>query len=51
MRQVLRFLVLVMAMAFGLPAHAQAPAAVKVGMYINDIQSIDLHSYSFVADV
>lgn len=27
------------------------PAEVKVGMYINDIQSIDLHSYSFVADV
>jgi hypothetical protein len=28
-----------------------APAQVKIGMYINDIQSIDLHSYSFVADV
>lgn len=27
------------------------PAEVKVGMYINDIQSIDLHGYSFVADV
>ncbi len=27
------------------------PADVKVGMYINDIQSIDLHGYSFVADV
>lgn len=38
------------------PAPAPAPAAtgpaeVKVGMYINDIQSIDLHNYSFVADV
>ena len=28
-----------------------APAEVKVGMYINDIQQIDLHEYSFVADV
>ncbi len=28
-----------------------APAEVKVGMYINDIQQIDLHNYSFVADV
>ncbi len=28
-----------------------APAEVKVGMYINDIQQIDLHDYSFVADV
>ncbi|MFT3722828.1 MAG: hypothetical protein QM773_04505 [Hyphomonadaceae bacterium] len=27
------------------------PADVKIGMYINDIQSIDLHAYSFVADV
>ncbi len=27
------------------------PAEVKVGIYINDIQSIDLHAYSFVADV
>lgn len=27
------------------------PAEVKIGMYINDIQSIDLHAYSFVADV
>lgn len=33
------------------PAPASGPAEVKVGMYINDIQSIDLHSYSFVADV
>ena len=32
------------------PAHS-GPAEVKVGMYINDIQSIDLHAYSFVADV
>jgi hypothetical protein len=39
-------------------APAEAPAAprsgpseVKIGMYINDIQSIDLASYSFVADV
>ena len=44
MRLVLRFVALAMAMAFGLPAHAQTPAEVKVGMYINDIQSIDLHS-------
>jgi hypothetical protein len=27
------------------------PAQVKIGLYINDIQSIDLHNYSFVADV
>jgi hypothetical protein len=26
-------------------------AEVKIGLYINDIQSIDLHSYSYVADV
>ncbi|MDP3496038.1 MAG: hypothetical protein Q8R82_23245, partial [Hyphomonadaceae bacterium] len=53
MRQVLRFLAFLFALAAGLPAHAQtqAPAEVKVGMYINDIQSIDLHNYSFVADV
>jgi hypothetical protein len=30
---------------------ASGPAEVKVGLYINDIQSIDLHNYSFVADV
>jgi len=28
-----------------------AKAEVRIGMYINDIQSIDLHGYSFVADV
>jgi hypothetical protein len=34
------------------PASSPAgPAEVKIGMYINDIQSIDLHNYSFVADV
>jgi hypothetical protein len=40
------------------PAPAASPveappgkAEVKVGLYINDIQSIDLHAYSFVADV
>jgi hypothetical protein len=27
------------------------PAQVKIGLYINDIQAIDLHNYSFVADV
>lgn len=30
---------------------SSGPAEVKVGMYINDIQSIDLHNYSFVGDV
>lgn len=33
---------------------APAPAGkaeVKIGLYVNDIQSIDLHNYSFVADV
>lgn len=40
------------------PAAATNPATpqpgraeVKIGVYINDIQSIDLHSYSFVADI
>jgi hypothetical protein len=34
------------------PAPAPAgKAEVKIGLYINDIQSIDLHNYSFVADV
>lgn len=33
------------------PSAPQGPAEVKVGLYINDIQSIDLHTYSFVADV
>jgi len=66
MQELLRFAMFVMALAFCLEplAHAQqpeiapaaaparaAPAEVKVGFYINDIQSIDLHNYSFVADV
>ena len=63
MQTVLRFLTVMMAAVFCLapmasaqdpapPAPvASAPAEVKVGMYVNDIQSIDLHSYSFVADV
>jgi hypothetical protein len=29
----------------------EGPAEVKIGLYINDIQAIDLHNYSFVADV
>jgi hypothetical protein len=36
------------------PTQPTAPAGkteVKIGLYVNDIQSIDLHSYSFVADV
>lgn len=36
------------------PVAAATPAGkaeVKIGMYINDIQQIDLHNYSFVADV
>src|SRR5689334_12623541 len=33
------------------PATPAAPAQVKIGLYINDIQAIDLHNYSFVADV
>ncbi len=33
------------------PVAPAGPAEVKVGLYINDIQSIDLHNYSFVADV
>ncbi len=36
------------------PASTSEPAGkaeVKLGMYINDIQQIDLHDYSFVADV
>jgi hypothetical protein len=33
------------------PAPPAGPSEVKVGLYINDIQSIDLHTYSFVADV
>jgi hypothetical protein len=33
------------------PAVRSGPAEVKIGLYINDIQSIDLHNYSFVADV
>ena len=33
------------------PLAPSGPAEVKIGMYINDIQSIDLASYSFVADV
>jgi hypothetical protein len=33
------------------PAPPAGKAEVKVGVYINDIQSIDLHSYSFVADI
>lgn len=33
------------------PAAPAGKAEVKIGMYINDIQSIDLHGYSFVADV
>jgi hypothetical protein len=33
------------------PAPPAGKAEVKVGVYINDIQSIDLHSYSYVADV
>jgi len=32
-------------------APAAGPAQVKIGLYINDIQAIDLHNYSFVADV
>lgn len=67
MQAVLRFLTLVLALCFApaalaqppveaptpvaAPAAPSGPAEVKVGMYINDIQSIDLHSYSFVADV
>ncbi len=56
MQALKRFLAVCVAMALSLlalPAFAQepAPAEVKVGMYINDIQSIDLHNYSFVADV
>ncbi|MDP3738368.1 MAG: hypothetical protein Q8R02_13315 [Hyphomonadaceae bacterium] len=33
-----------------LPA-STGPSTVKIGLYINDIQSIDLHNYSYVADV
>ena len=33
------------------PAAPAGPAQVKIGLYINDIQAIDLHNYSFVADV
>lgn len=33
------------------PATPAAPTPVKIGLYINDIQAIDLHNYSFVADV
>jgi hypothetical protein len=33
------------------PAAPAGKAEVKIGVYVNDIQSIDLHSYSFVADV
>jgi hypothetical protein len=33
------------------PAASTGKAEVKLGMYINDIQQIDLHDYSFVADV
>ncbi len=33
------------------PAPPAGPVEVKIGLYINDIQSIDLTSYSFVADV
>ena len=33
------------------PAAPAGKAEVKVGVYINDIQSIDLHSYSYVADI
>jgi hypothetical protein len=33
------------------PTPATGPAEVKVGVYVNDIQSIDLHNYSFVADI
>jgi len=33
------------------PAAPAGPAQVKIGLYVNDIQSIDLHNYSFVADV
>jgi len=65
MQALKRFLAVCVAMALSLlalPAFAQDPvpapapvasgvAEVKVGMYINDIQSIDLHNYSFVADV
>ena len=57
MRLLLRFLGLVMALALGAasPVHAQplaaGPSEVKIGVYVNDIQSIDLHNYSFVADV
>jgi hypothetical protein len=41
----------VTAPALAAAAPASGPAEVKVGIYINDIQSIDLHAYSFVADV
>jgi hypothetical protein len=33
------------------PAVPGKPSEVKIGLYINDIQSIDLHDYSFVGDV
>lgn len=33
------------------PVQPSGPAEIKVGVYINDIQSIDLHNYSFVADI
>lgn len=33
------------------PAPQGGPSTVKIGLYINDIQSIDLHNYSYVADV
>ena len=33
------------------PLPSTGPSTVKIGVYINDIQSIDLHNYSYVADV
>lgn len=33
------------------PTAPAGPAEVRIGFYINDIQSIDLHNYSFVADI